>query len=100
MDLAYVLRHPDVDFFACRICREISHVPTNQNWPPSQGLAGRPRNPKETDPLEPKISVESLPRIREVTWLRRWPTAGRCASVTESFSISSSILRAYTVPLG
>jgi hypothetical protein len=45
MDLAYVLRLPDVDFFACRICREIWHVPKDQNWPPSQDLL-EPKKPE------------------------------------------------------
>jgi len=37
-DLAYVLRFPGADLFACRTCREIWHVRINPNWPPNQDL--------------------------------------------------------------
>ena len=38
IDLAAVLRIPDVDLFQCHTCRELWHVPTDQNWPPSRDL--------------------------------------------------------------
>ena len=38
IDLAKVLRHRGVAFFMCRTCRDIWHVPKDQNGPPSQDL--------------------------------------------------------------